>query len=202
MEVSNEEPWEHPARSREPVQGLLARAQDRHLRCDHHFLHDLGACRMAYALGAASRRELIGVHPDLVRVVERAIEITRCDFTVHDGIRTVEEQKRFVAQGVSKTMRSKHLEGKAVDLVPWVEGKPRWWWPQIYQIAAAMHQAARELGVRIRWGVVWDRRLNDLAPGIDDPDLLADALRREGLAYNARHPGPDFPDGPHYEVLT
>ena len=155
---------------------------------------------MGYALGAASRRELVGVHPDLVRVVERAIEITRCDFTVHDGIRTVEEQKRHVANGFSKTMKSKHLEGRAVDLVPWIDGKPRWWWPQIYQIAAAMHQAAQELNVPIRWGVVWDRRLNDLAPGIDDPDLLADALRREGLAYNARHPGPDFPDGPHYEV--
>lgn len=92
---------------------------------------------MGYALGAASRRELVGVHPDLVRVVERAIEITRCDFTVHDGIRTVEEQKRHVANGFSKTMKSKHLEGRAVDLVPWIDGKPRWWWPQIYQIAAA-----------------------------------------------------------------
>ncbi len=67
---------------------------------------------MGYALGAASRRELVGVHPDLIRVTERAIEITRCDFAVHDGIRTVEEQRRFVAQGFSKTMKSKHLEGR------------------------------------------------------------------------------------------
>ena len=78
---------------------------------------------MAFALGVASRRELVGVHPDLVRVVERAIEITRCDFTVHDGIRTVEEQKRHVANGFSKTMKSKHLEGRAVDLVPWIDGE-------------------------------------------------------------------------------
>ena len=156
---------------------------------------------MNYSLGSKSRAELVGVHPDLVRVVERAIQLTRTDFTVHDGIRSVEEQRRYVAAGTSKTMRSKHLEGKAVDLVPWIDGKPRWWWVPIYDIAAAMLIAARELDVRIRWGCVWDRPLNDLAAGINDPNAFADALRREGLAYNARHPGADFPDGPHFEVL-
>lgn len=156
---------------------------------------------MTFALGPKSLAELTGVHPDLVRVVKRAIEITACDFTVADGIRTVEEQRRFVAQGFSRTMKSKHLEGRAVDLVPLVEGKPRWWWPQIYQVAAAMQAAAREVDVRIKWGCVWDRALNDLAASVEDPALLAAALKAEGLAYNARHPGTDFPDGPHYEIM-
>lgn len=156
---------------------------------------------MTFTLGPKSRAELVGVHADLVRVVERAIAITKVDFTVHDGIRTVEEQRRHVANGFSRTMKSKHLDGLAVDLVPWIEGKPRWWWPQIYQIAAAMQTAARELGVRVRWGCVWDRAVNDLAPGIDDMGMLAEALKQEGLAYNARHPGSDFPDGPHYELV-
>lgn len=153
-----------------------------------------------FVLGAGSERELVGVDAGLVRVVRRALTLTACDFAVHDGIRTVEEQKRFVAQGVSKTMKSKHLEGRAVDLVPVVDGKLRWWWPQIYQVAAAMHQAARIENVRVWWGCVWDRPLNDLAPGIDAASILADRLRQEGLDYNARHPGPDFPDGPHFEV--
>lgn len=157
---------------------------------------------MTFVLGSASRRELTGVDLRLVRVVERAITTTKADFTVHDGIRTMAEQRRYVAQGASKTMRSKHLSGLAVDLVPWVGGRPRWWWGPIYQIAAAMRNAAIDLNVPIRWGVVWDRRLNDLAPGVNDPDALAEALRDEGLAYNARHPGPDFPDGPHYELVT
>lgn len=154
---------------------------------------------MTYSLGAKSLTELDGVNPDLVRVVKRAIEITAVDFSVHDGIRTVEEQRRHVANGFSKTMKSKHLEGRAVDLVPFIEGKLRWWWPQIYQVAAAMHQAARELGVQVRWGTVWDRNLNDLAPGVA-PDKLPEALKLEGLAYNVRHLGSDFPDGPHFEV--
>lgn len=150
---------------------------------------------MSFNLGRGSRAELVGVHPDLVRVVERAIQITRQDFTVHDGLRSVEEQREYVQRGVSKTMKSKHLEGLAVDLVPVINGQARWEWPPIYQIAAAMHAAAAELGVALRWGGVWDRNLNDL-PG--DSAGLQQAVRD----YTARHPGPDFIDGPHYEIVS
>lgn len=155
---------------------------------------------MSFALGRQSRKELTGVHPRLVAVVERAMQITSVDFTVHDGIRTDAEQRRYVALGVSKTMNSKHLRGLAVDLVPWIEDKPRWWWPPIFQIAAAMHRAANELETQIRWGAVWDRSLNELAK--DAPlTLLPAALEKESLAYTVRHPGKDFLDGPHYELI-
>ena len=155
-----------------------------------------------FILGNSSLAELNGCDPRLVSVVKRAIEITNVDFVVHDGIRTLAEQKRYFDQRFSKTMKSKHLEGRAVDLVPWIEGKPRWWWPQIYQIAAAMHVAAREVGVghAVTWGCVWDRPMTGYAQGITDLDGLADAMKAEGLAYNVRHAGSDFPDGPHYEV--
>ncbi len=156
---------------------------------------------MTYSLGKKSLAELEGVDPRLVSVVKRAIQITKQDFTVYDGIRTLAQQREYYAAGTSKTMKSKHLDGLAVDLVPWIGGKPRWWWPQIYEVAAAMLTAARELRVDVKWGCVWDRVLNDLAPGVLAVDL-PDALRREGLAYNKRHAGPDFPDGPHYELLV
>lgn len=161
---------------------------------------------MTYKYGAASLKELTGVNSKLVSVAELAIGKSHgfgwTDWTVHDGIRTLAEQKRFFEQGFSRTMKSKHLEGLAVDLVPWIEGKPRWYWPQIYQIASCMFLAAKELGVPIKWGCVWDSTLNDLCTGVDDPRLLPDALKAEGLAYNARHPGSDFPDGPHYELMV
>lgn len=158
---------------------------------------------MAYRLGAKSRAELAGVHPDLLRVVERAIQITTQDFSVHDGLRTDAEQANYVAAGTSTTLDSKHLKqgdsfGHAVDLVPFINGKLRWEWPAIYPIAAAMHQAARELGVRLRWGGVWDRALSDL-PG--DPDGLEKAVN----AYVARRKRAGakrvFIDGPHFEVV-
>lgn len=156
---------------------------------------------MTYHLGTKSLAELNGVDHRLVSVVKRAIEITEVDFAVHDGIRTVEEQRQYVAKGTSKTMRSKHLEGRAVDLVPWINGKLRWEWGSIYHIAAAMVLAAREKGVKLRWGGAWDVDIVDATKGIEDKGHLVVAVKREVEAYCKRHPGPDFIDGPHFEVL-
>ncbi|EDX79488.1 M15 family metallopeptidase [Brevundimonas sp. BAL3] len=155
---------------------------------------------MTYSLGANSRAECKGVHPDLVRVIERAIKLTTQDFAVHDGVRTLEEQKRLVARGASKTMNSRHLVrsdgyGHAADLVPWINGQLRWEWGPIYHIAFAVQTAAKEYGVSLRWGGVWDRPLSDLPAS---PDGLKKAVE----AYCVRHPGPDFIDGPHFELLS
>lgn len=163
---------------------------------------------MTYILGARSRAELAGVHPTLVGVVERAITITEQDFTVADGMRTLEEQKQNVARGVSKTMNSRHLvqadhTGHAVDLVPWINGKPRWEWPPIYRIAAAMLVSARQLTVPLRWGGVWDKPLLSLdGTGARDIAALPAILEHEVLGYISRHRGPDFLDGPHFELLA
>lgn len=154
---------------------------------------------MAFTLGAGSRAELAGVHPRLVAVVERAITLTSVDFTVHDGLRTEAEQRKLVARGASKTMNSKHRHqadgyGHAVDLVPFVGGKLRWEWPLIYPIADAVDRAATELGVALRWGGVWDKAMSAIGG-------TPEKLKAEVAAYCARHPGPDFIDGPHYELL-
>ena len=156
---------------------------------------------MAYRLGAQSRAELKGVHPDLVKVVDRAIEITAQDFSVHDGLRTLEEQKRYVASGASQTLNSKHRTqadgfGHAVDLVPFINGKMRWEWEPIYVIAAAVWQAARELGVAVRWGGAWID-LADINTGT--PGAMKAAVEAYGAA--RRKAGKKaFPDGPHFEL--
>lgn len=111
---------------------------------------------MTYKLGSKSLKELEGVHPSLVAVVKRAIELTAQDFTVFDGLRTIEEQREHVRKGNSKTMKSKHLEGRAVDLVPWIDNGPRWEPLSAFEpIAKAMKDAAKELDVPIRWGGDW-----------------------------------------------
>lgn len=148
---------------------------------------------MTYALGAKSLAHLEGVHPDLVRVVKRAITTTQQDFAVQQGLRTFEEQKRNVAAGNSRTLKSRHLTGHAVDLVPWINGALEWDWPAIYRIASAMRGAASAEGVPIRWGGVWDRQLAEL-PG--DPAGLKLAVE----AYAKRHAGSDLLDGPHFEL--
>jgi peptidoglycan L-alanyl-D-glutamate endopeptidase CwlK len=150
---------------------------------------------MPYTLGVKSLANLAGVHPDLSRVVKRAILISGQDFGVHEGLRSEATQAEYLRRGVTKTKNSKHLKqtdgfSHAVDLVPYLNGVLRWEWPLIYPIALAMRAAAVEYGVKLRWGGVWDKSLNELPSGL------------EGAVhdYSARHPGPDFLDGPHYEL--
>jgi len=75
---------------------------------------------MSFQLSQRSLDRLKGVDPKLVEVVKRAIEITEVDFGVTEGLRTLERQKELVAKGASHTLKSKHIGGKAVDLVAYV----------------------------------------------------------------------------------
>jgi len=118
---------------------------------------------MEYKLSLRSKQRLSGVHPDLVAVVKRAIEITTQDFFVGEGIRSVERQKRLVASGASRTMNSRHITGHAVDLHPFpyhgdhdVDGVQNSDdWDAYVPIVDAMRQAAEELGVKLTHGYDW-----------------------------------------------
>ena len=152
-----------------------------------------------YKLGAGSLREIQGVHQDQVKVVHRAIEITGQDFTVHDGLRTREDQVRMVASGASKTMNSRHITGHAVDLVPYLNGKLRWEWPLIYPIAEAMRTAGKELGIPQRWGGCWDLSLTDTKDPVEQ--LVAEYVERKKAQLSAKGKKPVvFIDGPHFEL--
>ena len=107
---------------------------------------------MSYTLGKRSLQNLSGVHPDLVAVVKRAIEITEQDFSVIEGIRNINRQRELVKTGKSTTMNSRHLTGHAVDIAPWPIS---WEWEEFYPIADAMKQAAEELEIDLEWGGDW-----------------------------------------------
>ena len=107
---------------------------------------------MSFVLGQRSRERLKGVDERLVKVVERAIQITEVDFTVLEGLRTPERQKQLVAEGFSQTLKSKHLTGHAVDLGALVDNKISWDKAPYFKIADAMKKAADELNVKVRWG--------------------------------------------------
>lgn len=110
---------------------------------------------MTFKLGARSLTRLKGVHPDLVKVVTRAIEISTLDFTVLEGLRSLERQQALVEAGASQTLKSRHLTGHAVDLGAWVDGQVDWSWPLYARIAGAMKMAAKEVNVPIEWGGDW-----------------------------------------------
>ena len=155
---------------------------------------------MVFKLSSKSKNNLIGVHPDLVAVVNRAIEITQQDFTVFEGVRTIAKQKENVKKGVSTTVNgSRHLIGKngyahAVDLVPYIKGKPEWDWDGCYKIAEAVKQASIELGMPIRWGGVWDQALSEIS-GTTKQAQQRYVDKRLKAGQRA------FADGPHFELL-
>lgn len=150
---------------------------------------------MTYRLGKHSLSELEGVHPNMVEVVERAIHITKIDFTVFDGLRTDEEQREYVRTGVSQTLRSRHLKqkdgfGHAVDLVPYINRKLRWELSPCIIIARAVALAAQHVNVGIIWGGGWDRL------GREDPSNMVEAyIERKRLIGEM-----PFIDAPHYQL--
>ncbi len=155
---------------------------------------------MGFRLGNRSKQKLEGVHPDMVAVVERAIELTKVDFGVTYGVRTVEEQEKLVASGRSQTMKSKHLiqdtgYSHAVDVVAY-DGSDVVWEINVYDdICDAFKEAAIEQGVAIKWGAAWSEGDIRTYEGTaeDAMNNYIDLRRSQG-----RRP---FIDGPHFELM-
>lgn len=110
---------------------------------------------MGYTLGEQSKAKLKGVRPELVKVIELAITKSDQDFTVHEGLRSVERQKMLVETGKSQTMNSRHITGDAVDLWVLVDGKVTWDMKCYKKLAAVVLDCAKELEVDVEWGGAW-----------------------------------------------
>ncbi|MGP5201840.1 M15 family metallopeptidase [Psychrobacter aquimaris] len=112
----------------------------------------------SFKLSEKSLDRLKGLHPDLVKVVKRAIEITDIDFSVGEGLRSITRQKELYAEGATTTMNSRHLTGHAVDLFALDEnGKVTWDWKYYNPLSEAVKQAAKDVGVLIEWGGDWSK---------------------------------------------
>ena len=149
---------------------------------------------MAFKLSKRSLSRLEGVDERMVRVVKTAITVSKIDFGVICGLRTIEEQRELVAKGASQTMKSKHIDGLAVDLMAYVGGRASWELNLYDDIADAMKIAADEENVSLRWGAAW--HINDLrewdSSMQDAMNEYIDLRRGQG-----RRP---FIDGPHFEL--
>jgi len=149
---------------------------------------------VGYKLGKGSLSKLQGVDERLVTVVKYAIGVTKQDFSVICGMRTFSEQQELVRKGASQTMKSKHLDGNAVDLMAYCNGG-RWELNLYDEIADAMKEGAASCDVKLRWGAAWT---------IDDIGEF------EGTAENAMNSYIDtrrsqsrrpFIDAPHFELM-
>lgn len=155
-----------------------------------------------FTLGTRSIARMKGLHPKLIAVVSRAIQLTEQDFTVVAGFRTAAEQNALFRKGASQKdgykNKSNHQAasdgfGHAVDLAPYKKDPADW--NNYYPIAVAMSLAATELKVKIKWGGNWYESM-DQYPAT----LLSVKLAVE--RYKIDHPGPDFIDGPHFELIS
>jgi peptidoglycan L-alanyl-D-glutamate endopeptidase CwlK len=105
---------------------------------------------------ARSLSNLQGIHPDLRRVIDRALRDSPLDFVVIEGLRTQARQRELVASGASRTMDSRHLTGHAVDLMPiGPDGKGSFDWALYDVLGPAVEAAAKAEGVPIVWGGRW-----------------------------------------------
>ena len=149
---------------------------------------------MTFKLSQRSLDKLEGVDEQLVATVKLAIAVAKIDFGVICGLRTMEEQRVLVDKGASKTMRSKHLDGKAVDLMAYIGSRGSWELNLYDDIADAMQEAAVETGAVLRWGAAWQS--NDIRQWNgrmeDAMNAYVDLRRSEG-----KRP---FIDGPHFEI--
>ena len=147
-----------------------------------------------FKLSQRSLQKLEGVDEALQETVKLAIQKTKIDFGVICGMRTVEEQKALVAKGASKTMKSKHLEGKAVDLMAYIDGRASWELKLYDDIADAMKEASKETEVDLRWGACWTTN------SLRESDLSCDALMMQYIDIRRSQGRRPFIDAPHFEL--
>ena len=161
---------------------------------------------MSFKLSKRSLDNLEGVDERLQAIVKTAIHSTAVDFGVICGLRTIEEQRALVEKGASQTMKSKHLEGLAVDLMAYVQvdGKSRASWElNLYDdIADAMAQAAKSVGVGICWGAAWATPYQAYPMDMRKWDGTMENAMNAYIDLRRSQSRRPFMDGPHFELIT
>ena len=152
-----------------------------------------------FKLSNRSLEKLEGVNPLLVDTVKRAIQLSKVDFGVIYGVRSLAEQEKLYKAGRSQTMKSRHLiqedgTSHAVDLMAYDGSNPSWDIVMYDDIADAMKAAAKETGVKLGWGAAW--QLDSIAEwdGTMEEAMNAYIDLRRG---QGRRP---FIDGPHFQI--
>ena len=129
----------------------------------------------SYRFGKRSRSNLKGVDDRLVRICNRALQLSPIDFGITEGIRSVERQRFMVASGRSDTMNSRHLTGLAVDIVAYKNGGVVTWDFETYRtISRSFIRAGWEYETAVTWGGDWPR----LRDGVH---FQIDAKRKTGF---------------------
>ena len=125
-----------------------------------------------YNLSARSLNTMVGVNPDLVRVIKEAIATSPYDFMITQGLRTAKYQNELYQQGRTVrglkvtnadgyTRKSNHQMkvdgfGYAIDFVI-LNGKVLDWDTESKYEAVAKHilETGHKPGIMLEWGGNW-----------------------------------------------
>lgn len=149
---------------------------------------------MNFYLSPRSIKRLEGVDSKLVEVVQYAITVSKIDFAVTEGVRTIARQRELLKQGATQTLKSKHLDGRAVDLMAYIGTRPSWELNLYDDIADAVKEAAIKVGVPIRWGGAWT------VPDITKWSGTMQAAQDSYIDLRRKQGQRIFIDGPHFEL--
>ena len=131
-----------------------------------------------------------------LRVVKRAIKLTKVDFAVTEGLRTPERQRELFAKGASQVKEGgTHVAGRAIDVVAFLGGRISWELNLYDDIADAMRLAALEANVGLRWGAAWN--VPDIRMWRGTMEEAMNFYIDERRKQNRR----PFIDGPHFEMV-
>lgn len=148
-----------------------------------------------FKLSGNSLLKLNGVQDELREVVIRAIELTKVDFGVIEGLRSEKRQRELVESGASQTMRSRHLTGHAVDLMAYVGSRGSWELNLYDDIADAMKEAAIEKDVGIQWGAAWT------VPDIREWEGTMEEAMNSYIDTRRAEGQRPFIDAPHFQLI-
>ncbi len=126
-----------------------------------------------FEFGESSQRELETMHPDLQKIFELALTLSKVDFGISEGYRSIERQHRLFLQGKSKidgiSRKGKHnytpsLAGDIYAYHPVSSFRRQIIYDPVHlsYIAGVMDAAAavlltqEEITHKLRWGGNWD----------------------------------------------
>lgn len=98
---------------------------------------------------------LKNVHPALMELAFKALDLSVIDFSITEGVRTIERQKQLFKDGKSKTLNSRHLSGHAIDVFAYPTPSGSWEFKYYQDIATAFKNASEILNIPIEWGGDW-----------------------------------------------
>jgi peptidoglycan L-alanyl-D-glutamate endopeptidase CwlK len=156
---------------------------------------------MTFKLSRRSLDRLEGIDDGLQAVVKMAITLTKTDFGVVQGMRTIEQQKELVAKGASQTMKSKHLEGKAFDIMAFINGRASWELSVYDDLADAIKEAAIQLNVPICWGAAWATAEMPYPMDIRKWEGTMEEAMNAYIDLRRSQSRRPFIDGPHFERI-